>query len=68
MSESNGNGIPFTTFEPTPQQIHELIDAARNHPLGVEFLLEGDLASVAAVFEAHAFTIEAARDHLKETE
>lgn len=57
----------FATFQPTPDQIHELIEAAANHPLGVEFLLEGDLGSVAAMFGAHAFTIEAARDQLKGT-
>ena len=68
MSESGKDELPFGTFQPTPQQIAELIDAALNHPLGVEFLLEGDLGSVAATFDAHAFTIEAARDQLKRTD
>lgn len=47
-----------------PAKVEELITTAQNHPLGLEFLLEGDLAAVAAMFEVHAFTIEAARESL----
>ena len=41
--------------------VDELIERARNHRLGLEFLLEGYLASVAAEFGTHAFTVEEAR-------
>lgn len=51
--------------DPAPQKVEELIVAARNHPLGIEFLLEGDLSSVAITFGAHAFTVEAARETLR---
>jgi hypothetical protein len=46
--------------------VEALLDAARNHPLGLEFLLNGDLSAVAATFQAHAFTVDAARQQLKE--
>lgn len=45
--------------------VEALITAARKHPLGIEFLLNGDLSSVAATFQAHAFTVDAAREHLR---
>jgi hypothetical protein len=64
MSDSDG----AHPCRPTPQQIEELISTARDHPLGVTFLLDGDLGSVAATFEAHAFTVEAARDRLQNTD
>lgn len=46
--------------------VDELITSARQHPSGVEFLLEGFLPSVAAQFRAHAFTVEAARERLRQ--
>jgi hypothetical protein len=48
-----------------PRLVDELIERARAHPLGTEFLEEGYLDSVAAGFQAHAFTVEAARERLK---
>lgn len=60
------SGHPF--FKPSPQQVEELIAAADKHPLGKEFLLEGDLGAVAITFETHAFTVEAARDRLKDSD
>ena len=45
--------------------VEALIEAARKHPLGLEFLLNGDLSAVAATFQAHAFTVDAAREHLR---
>ena len=47
-----------------PRLVDALIDRARSHPLGTEFLSQGSLDSVSAAFEAHAFTIEAARERL----
>jgi hypothetical protein len=45
--------------------VEALIATARQHPLGVEFLLNGELSAVAATFRAHAFTVDAAREHLR---
>jgi hypothetical protein len=48
-----------------PEVVEALIDRAKNHPLGTEFLSQGSLDSVAAAFQAHAFTVEAAREKLQ---
>lgn len=50
--------------EAAPNEVDELITCARRHPLGLEFLKGGYLASVAAVFHADAFTVENARERL----
>jgi inosine-uridine nucleoside N-ribohydrolase len=47
-----------------PHVVDALIDRAKSHPLGTEFLSQGSLDSVAAAFQAHAFTVEAARERL----
>lgn len=47
-----------------PACVDRLIDAAGRHPLGLEFLIQGDLGSVAVTFGVHAFTVEAARARL----
>lgn len=44
--------------------VEQLIDDARRHPLGVEFLLEGETGCVAAIFGTHAFAVDAARQRL----
>lgn len=49
-----------------PLAVDELIARAQKHRLGIEFLLDGYLGSVAAEFEAHAFTVEAARAKLRD--
>ncbi len=46
-------------------EVVELIGAATRHPLGLEFLLEGNLGAVASLFGVHAFTVEAARERLR---
>ncbi len=43
--------------------MQKLIAAAREDPLGTEFLLEGDLCAVAITFGAHVFTVEAVREN-----
>ena len=48
-----------------PKTVDALIARAQNHRLGIEFLLDGHLGSVAAEFGAHAFTVEAARNRLR---
>ncbi len=52
-------------YRPTPDEIKELLRRAAGHPLGTEFLLKGALDAVAATFGAHAFVVDAARDHLR---
>ena len=53
-------------YVPTDRDIEELILAASRHPLGLEFLLQGQLCAVATMFQVHAFTVDAARQRLKE--
>lgn len=48
-----------------PLLVDDLIDRARKHRLGIDFLRDGLLGSVAAEFGAHAFTVEAARQRLQ---
>lgn len=48
-----------------PRLVDQLIARAKKHPLGIEFLVSGFLASVAIGLGAHAFTVEAARRRLK---
>ena len=51
-------------YAPTDEEVDRLIARAQAHPLGVRFLLDGHLGSVAVTFETHAFTVDAARDRL----
>lgn len=51
-------------YEPTPAEIDALIDAASHHALGLDFLRRGHLGTVAVTFQAHAFTVVAARERL----
>jgi hypothetical protein len=52
------------TTIPTETEIQHLIERAKSHDLGIEFLLNGSLDAVAATFNVHAFVIDAARDRL----
>lgn len=47
-----------------PSVVERLISKAKKHPLGLEFLASGLLATVAITLGAHAFTVEAARRRL----
>jgi hypothetical protein len=66
MSEASDgtliHGIP--PYVPSDEEVDRLIERASVHPLGVRFLVEGHLGSVAATFETHAFTVDAARERL----
>jgi hypothetical protein len=42
----------------------ELIERAERHPLGLDFLANGHVESVAITFGTHAFRVEEARSHL----
>ena len=46
-------------------EVEALIGAARKHPLGTEFLVDGHLEAVAVTFQVHAFTVDAARRVLR---
>ena len=50
----------FAGYRPSSREIDRLIARASAHPLGLGFLRDGSLDSVAAVFEVHAFTVEKA--------
>ncbi len=54
------------SYTPGADEVARLIAAATAHPLGLEFLLEGNLCAVATMFGVHAFTVDAARQRLKE--
>ena len=47
------------------QEAAALIVAAKEHPLGTEFLTDGHLEAVAVTFQVHAFTVDAARRVLR---
>lgn len=53
------------TYVPSTRDIEELVAAAERHPLGIEFLLGGELGAVAITFGAHAFAVDAARQQLR---
>jgi hypothetical protein len=52
-------------FRASSHQIESLIGKANLHPLGLNFLLEGDLCAVAITFGVTVFAVEAARDNLQ---
>ena len=47
-----------------PALIADLVERAKSHPLGLDYLKGGHLGSVAVTFETHAFTVLAARELL----
>ncbi len=51
-----------------PVVVDHLVERAKAHPLGLEFLAKGHLGSVAATFQAHAFTVLAAREQMTMTQ
>lgn len=55
---------PAAERQPCDSGVEQLIADARRHPLGVEFLLQGEPGCVAAVFGTHAFAVDAARQRL----
>ncbi len=52
------------TQQPTQNEVITLIDRAKSHDLGVDFLTNGALDAVAMTFGVHAFVVDAARDEL----
>lgn len=52
------------TRRPEPHEVQALIARAKDHALGLEFLLRGAHDAVAVTFGVHAFVVDAAREHL----
>ena len=50
---------------PGTGEVESLITRARDHALGLEFLLRGAHDAVAVTFGVHAFVVDAARDRLR---
>ncbi|MAF27074.1 MAG: hypothetical protein QF819_04430 [Gemmatimonadota bacterium] len=55
-------------FTPAPSEVEDLVESAKTHPLGMDYLLEGAPDSVAATFGVHAFVVDAARAALRDGE
>jgi hypothetical protein len=55
---------PPAVFRPADADVTALIAAAAGHPLGLDYLLQGHLGTVAITFGCHAFVVAAARDRL----
>jgi hypothetical protein len=55
-------------YRPSAEEIADLIERAKHHELGLDFLRNGAQESVAAVFRVHAFTVDAARRELAGSE
>lgn len=55
-------------YRPSPEEVADLIERAKRHELGLDFLRNGSQDAVAAVFRVHAFTVDAARRELAASE
>lgn len=64
MSETPERHNGLQGFQPCESEVQSLIGKAKGHELGMDFLKTGALDSVAAMFEVHAFTVDAARQKL----
>ena len=51
---------------PTQNEVQNLIEQAKSHDLGIDFLANGALGAVAMTFGVHAFVVDAARDQLEQ--
>lgn len=67
MSENTPRRKGLCGFTPCEADVQSLIAKAKDHELGTDFLKTGSLDSVAAMFETHAFTVDAARRKLNGT-
>ncbi len=72
IHEGSVNGLSLLNIPEPPEcppddpgVVDRLITRAKKHPLGIEFLTSGFLATVAITLGAHAFTVEAARRRLE---
>lgn len=67
MSEHFDRRKGMCGYTPRESDVQALIRKAEGHDLGTEFLKAGALDAVAAMFEVHAFVVEAARRKLNGT-
>ena len=51
-------------YAPSPREVERLIELARKHPLGEDFLRRGAPDAVASTFGVHAFVVDRAREQL----
>ncbi len=56
-------GLPCN-FIPSQVDVDSLISRAGQHELGVDFLKTGSPDAIAAMFEVHAFVVDAAREKI----
>ena len=52
------------SYNASTEEVDALIQRARDHRLGVEFLADGAPDAIAATFQVHAFVVDAAREKL----
>ena len=64
MSENPKPRNGICSFTPCEDDVFDLIRKAEAHKLGAEFLKTGAPDAVAAMFEVHAFVVDAARQKL----
>lgn len=55
----------FLPRKPETREIKRLINKAQNHTLGLKFLRQGGLESVAIMFDTDVYAVDAARKLLK---
>lgn len=73
-AKTQGGEPPGPRLQPAPrvqegtEDVADLIRRAREHPLGLRFLMRAPVESVAVTLHAHAFQVLAARDLLYETQ
>ena len=60
----DGTRLSRLGASPPPDDVRDLIETAKRHEFGLEYLTRGAHDSVAATFGVHAFLVDAARDHL----
>jgi|GEM_PF-2035381 len=67
MADSNAPQ-PLSSFKPTTDDVNYLIHMAEHHPSGISILRDGEIDAVAALFQVHAFTVEAAKLKVQQSE
>lgn len=62
---ASGSQAVNKSYAPTDHDVEELIIKAKEHTLGLPFLLHGNRAAIASLFDSHPFTIDAARERVR---
>ncbi|MGE5359868.1 MAG: hypothetical protein ACM3NQ_12695 [Bacteroidales bacterium] len=66
-ADSGAPVLGIAPYVPSSLEVDDLIAQAAAHPLGIDFLMNGQVGAVAVTFGCHAFTVEAARERLGAT-